>query len=33
MPQPEFPVVFDQLKKILQPYALKMSVTADTPEA
>ena len=33
MPQPEFPVVFDQLKKILQPYALKMSVTTDTPEA
>ena len=33
MPQPEFPVVFDQLKKILQPYAPKMSVTTDTPEA
>ena len=33
MPQPEFPVVFDQLKKILQPYAPKMSVTTDTPES
>ena len=26
----DFPVVFDQLKKILKPYAPKLTVTADT---
>ena len=29
----EFSVVFEQLKKILKPYARKLTVTADTPEA
>jgi hypothetical protein len=29
----EFSVVFEQLKKILKPYATKLTVTADTPEA
>ena len=29
----EFPIVFDELKKILKPYAPKLTVTADTPEA
>ena len=29
----EFPMVFEQLKKILKPYAPKWTLTADTPEA
>lgn len=29
----EFSMVFEQLKKILKPYASKLTVTADTPEA
>ena len=29
----DFPVVFEELKKILKPYASKLTVTADTPEA
>ena len=29
----DFPVVFEQLKKILQPYAEKLTLTIDTPEA
>ena len=29
----DFPVVFEQLKKILQPYAEKLTVTTDIPEA
>jgi hypothetical protein len=28
----EFPVVFKELKKILQPYAPQLTITADTPE-
>ncbi len=32
MPTPtDFPTVFEQLKKILKPYAPKLTVTADTP--
>jgi hypothetical protein len=30
-PQSEFPLVFEQLKKILQPVASKLTITADTP--
>ena len=30
-PQSEFPLVFEQLKKILQPVASKITITADTP--
>ena len=33
MSQPEFPSVFEQLKKILTPYAAKLTITADTPQA
>ena len=33
MQESEFPLVFEQLKKILKPYAPKLTVTADTPEA
>ena len=29
----EFPAVFKELKKILKPYASRLTVTADTPEA
>ncbi len=29
----DFPVVFEELKKILKPYASKLTVTADTSEA
>jgi hypothetical protein len=32
-PQNEFPRVFEQLKAILRPYANKLTVTADTPQA
>jgi len=32
MPQSEFPLVFEQLKKILKPYASKLTITADTPD-
>ena len=32
-PQNEFPLVFEQLKAILRPYANKLTVTADTPQA
>ena len=28
-----FPLVFEQLKQILEPYAPRLTVTADTPEA
>lgn len=31
--QNNFPVVFEQLKQILKPYAPKLTVTADTPNA
>ena len=31
--QNDFPLVFEQLKKILKPYAPKLTVTADTPDA
>jgi hypothetical protein len=30
-PQNDFPLVFEQLKSILQPFAPMLSVTADTP--
>src|SRR6185503_16395747 len=34
MPPPnEFPLVFEELKQILKPYAPKLTVTADTPNA
>ena len=29
--QADFPIVFEHLKKILKPYAAKLTVTADTP--
>ena len=29
----DFPAVFEQLKKILKPYAEKLTLTIDTPEA
>jgi hypothetical protein len=32
-PQSDLPVVFEQLKKILQPFESKLTVTADTPGA
>lgn len=32
-PQNDFPLVFERLKKILQPYAPKLTVTADSPDA
>jgi hypothetical protein len=28
----DFPIVFEQLKKILRPYAEKLTLTTDTPE-
>src|SRR5215207_3507664 len=31
--QDNFPIVFEQLKQILERYAPKLTVTADTPEA
>jgi hypothetical protein len=31
--QTDFPIVFEQLKKILQPYAPKLTITADTSTA
>lgn len=31
--QTDFPTVFDQLKRILKPYARRLTVTADTPTA
>lgn len=31
-PQNDFPLVFDQLKKILAPYAKNLSVKRDTPD-
>ncbi len=33
MPHQNFPLVFEQLKAILQPYAASLTVTADTNEA
>ena len=33
MSQTDFPAVFEQLKKILAPYAAKLTITADTPQA
>jgi len=32
-PQNNFPIVFEQLKQILKPYAPKLTVTADTSSA
>ena len=32
-PQNAFPVVFEELKEILKPYAPKLTVTADTPNS
>jgi len=32
-PQNDFPLVFEQLKAILKPYAEKLILTTDTPEA
>ena len=32
-PQREFPLVFEELKQILKPYAPKLSFTVDTPNA
>lgn len=32
-PQPDFPIVFEQLKSILKPYEKNLTVTADTPAA
>jgi hypothetical protein len=32
-PQNEFPLVFEELKQILKPYAPKLSVTVDTADA
>jgi hypothetical protein len=31
-PQNDFPLVFEGLKKILKPYAPKLTITADTPD-
>ena len=33
LPQNNFPIVFEQLKEILKPYAPQLTVTADTPNA
>jgi len=33
MSQAEFPLVFERLRKMLKPYASKLTVTADTTEA
>ena len=30
--QNDFPIVFEHLKKIIQPYALNLTVKADTPD-
>ena len=32
-PQTDFPLVFEQLKSILKPYAKNLTITADTPAA
>ena len=32
-PQTDFPIVFEQLKKILKPFAPRLTVTADSPTA
>lgn len=32
-PQDEFPIVFEQLKKILKPYAKNLTVKADTSDS
>jgi hypothetical protein len=32
-PQADFPVIFEQLKNILKPYAKDLTVKADTPDA
>ena len=32
-PQSDFPIVFEKLKNILKPFAPKLTVTADTPDA
>ena len=32
-PQSDFSIVFEQLKNILKPFAPKLTVTADTPDA
>lgn len=32
-PQNDFPVVFEELKQILKPYAPKLTITTDTPDA
>ena len=31
--QSDFPIIFEQLKKILEPYAPRLTITADTPTA
>ena len=31
--QNDFPIVFEQLKNILKPYAKNLTITADTPDA
>ena len=31
--QNDFPIVFEQLKQILKPYAPKLTITADTPNS
>ena len=31
--QKDFPVIFEQLKQIIEPYAPKLTVTVDTPDA
>ena len=32
-PQPDFPIVFEQLKSILKPYEKNLTITADTASA
>src|SRR6266568_3722341 len=31
--QTDFPIIFEQLKKILKPYTPKLTITADTPDS
>ncbi len=33
MPETEFPLVFEQLKKILKPYESKLTTTVDSPNS
>ena len=32
-PQNDFPIVFEELKQMLKPYASRLTITADTPKA